>query len=89
MNDKGLQGYLDRLLTTDYKGSEDKLDALKCLLTPLMEALVQCEAKCWAGTPESQEAFSLLRTYAKYGLGDLIRDHELVSEELNNRWKRE
>ena len=81
-----IENCLKRLITPDYKGCVDKTEALKQLISPLLEVLILCEVNCWAGSPESQEVSELLKKYGEFDLTGYVRNHEEVEKELRLKY---
>lgn len=59
---------LKQILTTDYQGVDHKRECLLRLIQPLMGAAILCEAHVWAGRPESEYVFHLLKIFHDAGI---------------------
>lgn len=66
-----LMDSLNRLLSSDYRGPEDRLDAIRRLVTPLMQTMVLAESYCPVGTKASMEMKQTL---------ELLTHHRLCGE---------
>jgi hypothetical protein len=78
---------LNRLLTSDFRGAADKMDALQTLMAPVVEALLMCEIRCDVRSPESDNAKRLLNLLGDYGLTAKVRDHEEFEKELKESFR--
>jgi len=59
---------LNRIITSDYRGSADKTDALKQIIAPLVETMLLAETYAPIGTKASMEVKATLKLLTHHGL---------------------